>query len=157
APPTPPYCRGGAVSAYIDSRTGDASSRRPISIFLEEDKMRIQTITVPATTLLLAFSMTAMAQSVGDSRLFAPVPLPGYPEGIVTHDGKVYVSGPAAFGFSQPSTIFVYNQNTGAQVGTITIQNQSGPIKAISCMAVDDNDNLYVLDETQGVVKINLD
>jgi sugar lactone lactonase YvrE len=76
--------------------------------------------------------------------------------GIALHDGIIYVSGPAAFGFSDPSTIFGFDRLTGALVKTITIQGQTGPVKAISCIAADDNDNLYVLDEGQGVLKINL-
>ncbi|MCU1232987.1 MAG: hypothetical protein JWP63_954 [Candidatus Solibacter sp.] len=95
----------------------------------------------------------------GDSKLIAPVPFPGYPEGIVVHEGVAYVSGPAAFGVPGnfvPSTIFGFDINTGALLKTITVQNQTGPLNALSCIAVDENDNLYVLDEGQGVVKISL-
>jgi sugar lactone lactonase YvrE len=93
---------------------------------------------------------------LGTSQLFARVPFPGYPEGIVVHEGVVYVSGPASFGISSPSAIFAYDLHSGALINTITIQNQNGPVKALSCIAVDDNDNLYALDESQGVLKINL-
>ena len=50
---------------------------------------------------LLALSLTPtaiLAQSLGDSKVVAPVPLPGYPEGIATRGNRFYVSGPAAFG-----------------------------------------------------------
>jgi sugar lactone lactonase YvrE len=108
--------------------------------------------------ILLAFSTVSLAQRpLGDSKVIAKVPAPGYPEGIVVHDGVIYVSGPAAFGFSQPSVVYGFDKNTGALVKTITIQNQVGPIKAISCITVDDDGNLYVVDEGLGIVKINLD
>lgn len=110
-----------------------------------------------AMTMLLGASAWADTNPpLGTSTLFAHVPFPGYPEGIVVNEGTVYVSGPAAFGFSQASTIFAYDLHSGALIRTITIQGQQGPVKAISCMVVDANDNLYVLDETQGVLKINL-
>ena len=112
--------------------------------------------------LLLSVSM-AFAENhqrpLGDSKLVAPVPFPGYPEGIVVHEGIAYVSGPAAFGVPGnfvPSKIFGFDVNTGALIKTITMQNQTGPLNALSCIAADEDDNLYVLDEGQGVVKISL-
>ncbi|MCX6625992.1 MAG: hypothetical protein NTY38_33995, partial [Acidobacteria bacterium] len=127
--------------------------------------MKHLTLGRSVATMLLAFSMTAIADNnsakppAGSSKLFAKVPFPGYPEGIVVNDGKVYVSGPAAFGVpgnAQPSTVLVYERSTGVLLRTITIQNQPGPMKAISCIAIAD-DSLYVADETQGIVKINLE
>lgn len=50
---------------------------------------------------LLALSLTPtaiLAQSPGDSRVVAPAPQPGYPEGIATRGNRFYVSGPATFG-----------------------------------------------------------
>lgn len=96
---------------------------------------------------------------IGDSQVIATVQFPGYPEGIAVKDGKIYVAGPAAFGVAGnfvPSTIQVFDEQTGAPLKTITIQGQppSG-LHALSCIAADDEGNLYVLDEQQGVVKIN--
>jgi sugar lactone lactonase YvrE len=110
--------------------------------------------------LLGSSSMCFAQRPLGDSNVIAKVPFPGYPEGIVVHEDIIYVSGPAAFGVPgnfQPSKIFGFDKKTGALVKTITIQNQAGPIKAISCITVDDNDNMYVADEGQGILKINLD
>jgi sugar lactone lactonase YvrE len=100
------------------------------------------------------------SRALGDSKVIAPVGFPGYPEGIAVHDGLIYVSGPAAFGVPgnfAPSKVFAYDIETGALVKTITIQNQAGPIKAISCIAFGEDDNLYVLDEGQGVLQINVE
>ena len=105
-------------------------------------------------------TMSAAQGTLGESRVVAKIPFPGYPEGIVVHGDIIYTSGPAAFGVPGnfvPSKIFGFDKNTGALVKTITIQNQPGPLNALSCIAADDNGNLYVADESLGVVKINLD
>jgi sugar lactone lactonase YvrE len=85
------------------------------------------------------------------------VPSPGYPEGIAVHGSLVYVSGPAAFGFADASKIFAFDKETGALVKTITVQGQTRVPKAISCIAFGEDDDLYVLDEEQGVLKINVE
>ena len=116
-----------------------------------------------ALVLALGLTMTLQAappRPLGDSHIVAHVPFPGYPEGIVVHEGLAYVSGPAAFDptvNATPSAIFAFDIKTGALVRTIHVQNQPGPFKAISCIAIDDEDNLYVADETQGIVRINLE
>ena len=114
-----------------------------------------------AVTLLAASTLApAQPRALGDSRLVASVPFPGYPEGIAVYDGRFYVSGPAAFGVPgnfQPSKIFVYDVKTGAMVDTITIQGQTGPLNAISCIAFDEEGHLYVADEGGRVLKINVE
>ena len=116
------------------------------------------------SSLALLLAPSAPAKSVrplGDSNVLTPIPaLPGYPEGIAVHDGLVYVSGPAAFGVPGnfiPSKIFAYDADTGALVKTITMQGQPGPLNALSCIAFGEDDNLYVVDEGQGIVKINVE
>ncbi|MDT5061629.1 MAG: hypothetical protein QOH63_2088 [Acidobacteriota bacterium] len=100
------------------------------------------------------------ARPIGDSKVFAAVPFPGYPEGIAVHDGLVYVSGPAAFGVpgnADPSKIFAFDINTGALVKTIAVQGQTRFPKAISCIAFGEDDNLYVADEEQGILRIDVE
>ncbi len=97
---------------------------------------------------------------VGSSQVLAAFPSPGYPEGIAVHDGLVYVSGPAAFGVpanANPSKILAFDEESGALVRTITIQGQTYFPKAISCIAFGEDDQLYVLDEEQGVLKIDVE
>jgi hypothetical protein len=98
---------------------------------------------------------------LGDSKVLTAVPaLPGYPEGIAVHEGLVYVSGPANFGVPGnfiPSKIFAYDEDTGALVKTITIQGQTGPLNAISCIAFGEDDNLFVVAEGLGILKINVE
>ncbi len=99
-------------------------------------------------------------RSLGDSRVFAAVPFPGFPEGIAVNDDLVYVSGPASFGEPAnevPSRIFGYDLDTGDLVQEIEIQGQSIIPKAVSSIALDDEDGLYVLDEQQGVLRIDVD
>lgn len=109
--------------------------------------------------LMATATIHAAQAQLGDSSVVAKVPFPGYPEGIVVHGDVIYVSGPAAFGVPGnfvPSNIYGFDKNTGALVRTITIQNQVGPLHALSCIAADDNDNLYVVDEGLGIVRVNL-
>jgi sugar lactone lactonase YvrE len=123
--------------------------------------MKLSTSIHCALPLLLLLGTTAFADNnrpLGDSKVLAPVPFPGYPEGIAVYEGVAYVSGPAAFGVpgnGVPSPIFGFDVKTGALVRTITVQNQVG-LHALSCLTVDEAGNLYVVDESQGIVKINL-
>ena len=102
-----------------------------------------------------AFAEPHSERPLGDSRFIASVPSPGFPEGVAVHKGRIYVSGPAAFG-AGPSTVFVYNLDSGALVNTIAIANEPFPGGA-SCIAFGDNDDLYVIVEALGIVKIDLD
>jgi sugar lactone lactonase YvrE len=119
-------------------------------------------------TLLLSCSLLPSLQKagavsnsfrpIGDSKVLATVPFPGYPEGIAVHDGLVYVSGPAAFGVpgnADASKIFAFDMQTGALVKTISVQGQTRFPKAISCIAFGEDDQLYVADEEQGVLRID--
>ena len=98
---------------------------------------------------------------LGDSRLIAPVPFPGFPEGIAVYEDRFYVSGPAVFGEPAnlvPSVVWGYDLETGALVQEIEIQGQSPALpRAISCIAFDDEGGLYVLDEEQGVLRIDVE
>ncbi len=92
---------------------------------------------------------------LGDSKIFASVGFPGYPEGIAVQEGRVYISRPAAFGVpgnAQPSKIFVYDVHTGALVDTIVARNQPGPMNAISCIAFGEENMLYVADESSASI-----
>ena len=76
---------------------------------------------VCAGALLMTTATDCLAATsprpIGDSKVIAAVPFPGYPEGIVVSKGRIYVSGPAAFGVPGnfvPSIIHVYDLATGA-------------------------------------------
>ncbi len=107
-----------------------------------------------------SFADDDVHRAIGSSNVVAAVPFPGYPEGLAVHGGKAYVSGPAAFGVpgnATASKIFVYDLHSGTLEKTISLQGQTGPFKSVSCIAFGSGNELYVLDETQGVVKINVE
>jgi len=79
-------------------------------------------------TALLALSITAPApaQPLGESHVVAPVPSPGFPEGIAVRGNRFYVSGPANFGQPLGSAyVNAYDIRSGALEATypITITN----------------------------------
>jgi sugar lactone lactonase YvrE len=111
---------------------------------------------------LLALSVTPdaiFAQTLGDSRVVAPVPSPGYPEGIAVRGNRFYVSGPAAFGQPLGSAyVRAYDIKTGAFEANypITITNPSAGMSAASCAAFGPDGKLYVVEPFVGVIRMNL-
>ena len=100
------------------------------------------------------------ARSLGDSRVIAAVPLPGFPEGIAVRGRRLYVSGPAAFG--QPlgsGFVQAYDLRTGTLEAThpITITNPFAGMSGASCAAFGPDGKLYVIEPFVGVIRMNLD
>lgn len=82
---------------------------------------------------------------------------PGFPEGIAVSGARVYVSSPARFGTAGtgPSTIHVFHKNTGRLVDTIAIEGEDlAQEHALTAIAIDSADRLYVLSTQLGVVRI---
>jgi sugar lactone lactonase YvrE len=113
---------------------------------------------------LLTFSLiptqTIAQVPLGDSQVVAPVPSPGYPEGIATRGNRFYVSGPAAFipGSSGSAYVNAYDISTGALITTypITITNPYAGMSAASCAAFGPDGKLYVIEPFVGIVRMNL-
>lgn len=111
---------------------------------------------------LVALSLTptpSSAQSLGDSKVIAPVPFPGYPEGIAVRGNRFYVSGPAAFG-QPPGSAYVdaYDIRTGVleAVYPITITNPFAGMSAASCIAFGADGAAYVIEPFVGVIRMSL-
>ena len=94
---------------------------------------------------------TARSQDrqIGDTKVWAQVPEPGNPEGIVVRKGTVYVgthvqaSGNAGDG---PSRIFKFDL-TGKELGSVKVRGQiPDETHGITQMAFDRDGRLYVLD-----------
>jgi sugar lactone lactonase YvrE len=97
---------------------------------------------------------------LGDSKVVAPVPLPGFPEGIATRGNRFYVSGPAAFGLPLGSAfVHAYDLRTGTLEATypIRITNSLAGMSAASCAAFGPDGRLYVIEPFIGVIRMNLD
>jgi sugar lactone lactonase YvrE len=107
-----------------------------------------------AATAILSVVLPAGAadhsRPIGDSNFIAAVPFPGYPEGIAVGKKNFYVAGPAAFGVASQAVVWVYDLKSGALVKTIPIGGFAG-----SCIALDQHENLYVIEVAQGVLKVN--
>ena len=109
---------------------------------------------------LLALSLMptpATAQALGDSTVIAPVPLPGFPEGIAVRGNRFYVSGPANFGLPLGSAfVRAHNIRTGALEDTypITVTNPFAGMSAASCAAFGPDGKLYVIEPFVGVIRM---
>ena len=112
-------------------------------------------------TGLLAVSVFLAAQPnrpLGDSKVWASVPLPGYPEGIAMKGNTVYVSGPAAFGIFTPPVVWAYDRRDGTlkEQYPVTIGNPFVPFRALSCIAFGPDGKLYAIEPFVGVIRMDL-
>jgi sugar lactone lactonase YvrE len=96
------------------------------------------------------------AFSAGAITTFATVPAPGFPEGIVVHGNRVFVSGAAWFGTAGqgPSAIEVYDRKTGAHVDTISVTGEALAYQhVLSNIASDGSGRIYALSMQLGVIR----
>ena len=125
--------------------------------------MKIKLFSSFVVAVLLALSLTPtpnFAQALGDSKVIAPVPGAGLPEGIATRGNRFYVSGPADFGQPLGSAyVHAYDIHTGALEDTypINITNPYAGMSAGSCAAFGPDGKLYVIEPFVGVIRMNLD
>ena len=118
---------------------------------------------VPLMAALLLLSLTptpVSAQSLGDSKVIAAVPSPGFPEGIATRGNRFYVTGPAAFGLPLGSAyVQAYDIRTGELKARypIAITNPFAGMSGASCAAFGPDGKLYVIEPFVGVIRMNLD
>jgi sugar lactone lactonase YvrE len=120
-----------------------------------------QTPKAAAVALLFGLTGAAMAQDrpVGDTQMFASVPAPGYPEGIAVRGGRVYVSGPAAFGLTQAPMVWAYDLKTKALAAQYPIKpmNPYAGMRALSCIAFGPDGKLYGIEPFVGIIRMSLD
>ena len=130
-------------------------SSRPVT------RLAFLVLAIISLALLTAGASAANAQTrpLGDSKVFAPFPSdPGFPESIAVNGDRVYVAGPAQFGYFVQPKVIAYDINTGAQVAVYPIQGQNpfAP-QAGTGIAFGKNDILYVGDLQQGVIRFDVD
>lgn len=113
--------------------------------------------------LVAALLCGAVAQAgprpEGDSKVFAPVPAPGYPEGVAVRGNRVYVSGPATFGLNVPPVVWEYDAQSGALLNQypVTILNPFAGMRGLSCIAFGPDGKLYAVEPFVGIVRMELD
>lgn len=88
---------------------------------------------------------------------FAGIPAsPGFPEGIVVHGNRIFVSGPAAFdnGGAPASAIKIYDRKTAVLVQTIVVTGEKTNLEhALSNVAVDLEGRIYALSTQLGLIR----
>lgn len=120
---------------------------------------------LPSVALaLLAFpAVLATDGPVGTTTLFADVPSPGFPEGIVVDEarGVVYVGGPAELSLGKLSgvaTVHAFDLASGALLRTypLGIGDPSG-VQALSNLALDAKGRVIALHNQPGIGVVILD
>ena len=114
--------------------------------------------------LLTVGQAAASAQSersFGDTQIVAPVPAPGFPEGMAVHGNRFYVAGQADlfnFGDPVPPTVFEFDLDSGALLRTFPMEGQNLALPhGASHVSFDGQGRLYVIDFQRGVVRIDLE
>lgn len=111
-------------------------------------------------TLALAGQAAWAAEpDIGEVKVLAQIPRPGYPEGVVRRGLLTFVTGPATFGTAGnglPSQIWVYNTLNGNLVYTKEVVGEDLLQEhANSCAAIDAFGRLYVLNLQLGIIRFD--
>jgi len=97
----------------------------------------------------------------GDTQIVAPVPAPGFPEGMAVHGSRFYVAGQAdLYNFHDPvpPTVFEYDLECGTLLRTFPMEGQNLALPhGASHISFDGQGRLYVIDFQRGVVRIDLE
>lgn len=117
-----------------------------------------------------ALSAVAIAAPLfGTGEVLAPIPAEanfcagepgcngGFPEGVAIAKSRTYVTGPATFGTAGkgPSVVTVVHTSNGHLIAEIPIEGENTAFEhAISGIAVDGDDRVYVLSTQLGVVRL---
>ncbi len=114
---------------------------------------------VAAGVSLTPCSAAAATRPLGDTRVLAPIPTPGFPEGIAVRGSRAYVStqsrsGTAGLG---PSAIVAFNARTGTLVRTYEIQGETLALDhSLTNVAFDRQHRLYVLSNQLGLLRLDV-
>lgn len=119
-----------------------------------------------AAACALGGEAAASSRPFGDARIFAPVPSPGNPEGLVLN-GKTVFTGTTTDAFElatrvkQPSKLFAFARDSGELRYSIGIKGEdvspaSARIHGIAGLAFDADDRLYASDVQQGILRFEL-
>ncbi len=126
--------------------------------------MKTRLALIALVGLLTVGQAAASAQSgrsFGDTQIVAPVPAPGFPEGMAVHGNRFYVAGQADlfnFGDPVPPTVFEYDLDSGALLRTFPMEGQNLALPhGASHVSFDGQGRLYVIDFQRGVVRIDLE
>jgi hypothetical protein len=118
-------------------------------------------VLIALTGLLTLGQAAAIAQSqrpFGDTQIVAPVPAPGFPEGMAVRGNRFYVAGQADLFNSNdtvPPTVFEFEIDSRALLRTFRMQGQNLAFPhGASHLSFDGEGRLYVIDFQRGVVRI---
>lgn len=118
-----------------------------------------------ALMLVIVLGLTSLAAGadppIGETTVFARVPNPGMPEGIVVLANRVYVGTHASVRGNSgegPSKIFVFPMGGGTPIDEIVVAGQASATHGLLGMTYDAAGRIYVLDRNPPrVLRINPD
>jgi len=115
-------------------------------------------IVAAAATVCILAAAAATAKTAPSS-VFAPIAAsPGFPEGIVRHQNRVFVAGPARASApgAGPSEVAIFHARTGAPLGAIPIEGEDlSASHSLHGITTDGDGNLYALSSQLGVVRLS--
>lgn len=99
------------------------------------------------------------SRPLGEVRVLAAVPAPGFPESIAVRGSRAYVSTPSRAGTAGqgPSKILAFNSHSGKLVRTYDIQGETLALDhSLTNIAFDRSHRLYILSSQLGLIRLNL-
>lgn len=114
---------------------------------------------IAAALALLTISAAHAKRPLGDTRVLAVIPDPGFPEGLAIRGSRAYVSTPSRSGTAGlgPSTIFAFSTSSGKVVRTYEIQGEVlAQDHSLNNIAFDRQHRLYALSSQLGLIRLDI-
>lgn len=116
--------------------------------------------TIAALAVVVLTPLVSAAElkpAVGTASVFATVPAPGHPYGVLTTKDSVYVATGAGRPFSPnpgPEAVFRYRRSGGQPVATMPVTAMM-PTMGLHGMAEDGNGRIYVVDMNSRILRFS--
>jgi sugar lactone lactonase YvrE len=114
---------------------------------------------VAAALACLTITAAHAKRPLGDTRVLAVIPDPGFPEGLAVRGSRAYVSTPSRGGTAGfgPSTIFAFSKSSGKLLRAYELQGEVlAQDHSLNNIAFDRQHRLYALSSQLGLVRVDI-